>query len=135
VDYLPPELDGLERRLSRGPRPEPSAALRLRVLRGVRSALWRQYLAAKCRFAAAFAAIVLLAMGLSLGVRQATAAAWQQRESRISIATVARQLQTLSPGLSREQSLRLAASRHIGAAAGGQLPLGDTPAEREVYDP
>ena len=81
-------------------------------------------MAAKCRFAAAFAAIVLLAMGLSLGVRQATAAAWQQRESPISIATVARQLQTLSPGLSREQSLRLAASRHIGAEAGGQTPLG-----------
>jgi hypothetical protein len=73
-------------------------------------------------------------MGLSLGALQATASAWQQRESPRSIAMVASQLQQLSPGLSRKQSLRLAALRHIGAEANGQLSAGGT-VERAIYDP
>ena len=134
MDYLPPEFDSLERCLARGPRLRPPAALRSRVLGGVRSELWRQYLVAKCRFAAASAAMVLVVMGLSLSALQTTAAAWQH-ESPVSIAKVASQLQELSPGLSREQSLRLAALRHVGAEATGRLPLGSASLERELYDP
>jgi hypothetical protein len=100
----------------------------------VRSELRRQYLVARCRFAAAFAATALVAMGLSLGAFQATASAWQERESPPSIALVASRLQQLSPGLSRKQSLRLAALRQMGSKANGQLPSGSD-VERAIYDP
>lgn len=128
---LPPECEEVERLLACGPRPEPSAALRRRVLGSVQSELRRERISAKWRSASAFAAALLVALGLSLGVLQATSFALQQRESPPSVFEVARRLQLLSPGLSREDSLRQATLRHIGAEASGGTPLGDVPSERD----
>ena len=98
---FPPELERLERLLTCGPRPEPSAALRRRVLGGVQSELRSERIWPKWRFAAAFAATILVGLSLSLGVLQATGFAVQQRQSPRSVYEVARRLQQLSPGLSR----------------------------------
>lgn len=129
---LPPEFEGLERLLACGPRPEPSAALRPRVLGSVRSELHRECGSPKWQFAAAFAAVVLVGLGLSLGVLQATSFALQQRPSAPSVDEVARRLQVLSPGLSREDSLRQAMLRHIGAEASGRTTLSDLPSPRDI---
>lgn len=124
-----PELERLERLLASGPRPEPSAELRRRVLKSVRSELHGECISSKWQSAAAFAATLLVGLGLSLGVLQATSFALQQREPP-SVFEVARRLQVLAPGLSREDSLRQAALRHIGAEVSGRTTLSDLPSER-----
>lgn len=128
---LPPELEGLQRFLACGPRPEPSAALRRRVLGRVQSELHRERTARNWQFAAAFAATLLVGLSLSLGVLHASSFALHQRESPPSVFEVARRLQVLSPGLSREDSLRQATLRHIGAEVSGRTTLGDVPSERD----
>jgi hypothetical protein len=132
--HLPPELEPLERLLACGPRPQPSAALRRRVLGNVRSELRRERILPRWRFAGAFAAILLLGLSLSVGVLQATVFARQHRESPPSVYEVARRLQELSPGLSRPESLRQAVLRHIGAEVNCQTPLGEIPSEHERHD-
>ena len=132
---LPPELERLERHLACGPRLEPSAALRGRVLCGVRSKLRRERVLARWRFAAAIAATLLVGLSLLLGVLQATVFALQQSESPPSVCEVARRLQRLSPGLSRTESLRQAVLRQIGADASGQTPPGEIPSEHECHEP
>ena len=132
---FPSEFDRLERLLTCGPRPEPSAALRRRVLLGVQSELRSERIWSKWRFAMAFAATILVGLSLSLGVLQATGFAVQPRELPCSVYDVARRLQQLSPGLSREESLRQAVLRQVGADVNSQTPLGDTPPEREAHDP
>lgn len=127
------ELERVERLLTRGPRPVPSAALRQRVLSGVRSELRSNRILPRWRFAAAFAASVLLALSLLLGVLQANVFA-KQHESPPSLHEIAWRLQQLSPDLSREESLRQAVLRQIGADVGCQTPLGDIPSERECHD-
>jgi hypothetical protein len=134
---LPPELERVERFLTCGPRPEPSAALRRRVLSDVRSELRSERVLPRWRLAAAFAtlaATLLVAISLLLGVLQATSFALQQRESSPSVYEVARRLQVLSPTLSREESLRQAALRQIGADGSCQTPLGDIPSEHHRHD-
>jgi hypothetical protein len=129
---LPPELEQLERLLASGPRPEPPAALRRRVLGSVGFELHRESLSPRWRFAAAFAATLLVGLGLSLGVLQATSFALQPRPSPPSVYEIARRLQELSPALSREESLRQATLRQIAAEAGGRTPLGEIPSERDL---
>jgi hypothetical protein len=128
---LSPELERLERLLVGGPRPEPSAALRRRVLGGVKSELRSERILPRWRFAAAFAATLLVGLSLSFGVLQATSFALQQRELSPSVYEVARRLQQLSPGLSREESLRQAVLRQISAEVSCRTPLGEIPSERE----
>ena len=128
---LPPELERFERVLACGPRPGPSAALRRRVLSSVQSQLRSERILPRWRFAAAFAATILVGISLSLGALQATSFALQQRESAPSVYEVARRLQQLSPGLSRKESLRLAVLRHISAEANCRTPPGEIPSERE----
>jgi hypothetical protein len=132
---LPRELERLQRVLACGPQPEPSAALRRRVLRGVRTGLRSQRVLPRWRFAAAFATTLLAGLGLSLGVLQATVFAIQQHELSPSVCEVAKRLQQLSPGLSEEESLRQASLRQIGVEANCQTPLGDIPSMRECHDP
>jgi hypothetical protein len=132
---LPPEFEPLERLLACGPRPEPSTMLRQRVLSGVRSELRGDHMALEWRFAAAFAATLLVGLSLSLGVLQATSFALQQRESSPSLEEVAKRLRQLSPGLSRDESLRQAVLRLVGAEARCQTPLGDLPSQHEFHDP
>ena len=116
----------MERLLLREPAAEPSAALRRRVLDdvrselrqcvldGVRSELRREQERAKWRFAAAFAATLLVGLGLSLGVLQATSFALQQRESTPTLSDIAWQLQQLSPQISATDSRHQAMLRQIG---------------------
>ncbi len=128
---LPRELERLERLLVCGPRPEPSVALRRRILSSVVSELRSKRNFSRWRFAAAFAAALLVGLSLSLGIPQATVFAMQQRERSPSLCEVAKRLQQLSPGLSREESLRQAVLRQIGAAVNCRTPLGEIPSERE----
>ena len=129
---LPFDLEELEleRLLASGPRPEPSAALRQRVLGSMYAELHREGAWSRWRFAAACAAVLLVGLGLSLGVQQAAGDAFQHAASPPSVAEVARRLQELAPGLSREDSLRQATLRNIVAEVRGQTPLGEIPAER-----
>jgi hypothetical protein len=126
---LPPELEALEHVLACGPRPEPSAGLRRRVLGSLRSELHCEPTSRNWQFAATFAATVLLGLSLSLGVMQTTSLALQQSPPALSVDEVARRLQVLAPSLSREDSLRQAALRHIGAEASGPTTLGEVPSE------
>jgi hypothetical protein len=131
---LPPELERLERLLAHGPRPEPSAALRRRVLGSVRAELRSECVLPKWRFAMAFAAILLVGLSLSLSVLQATGFALQQCTSHPSVYEVARRLQQLSPSLSHKESLRQAVLRHMGAEVNCQTPLGDIPCKQKSHD-
>jgi hypothetical protein len=114
---LPPELERVERFLARGPRPAPSASLRRRILGDVRSELRRERLSPRWRFAAVFAATVLVELCLSLSIMQAVKYGWRQRETSPAVVDVARQLQQLSPGLSHEESLRQAKLRQSGVGS------------------
>ena len=129
---LPPELERLERFLVSGPRSAPSAALRGRVLEGIRSELHREHTWSKWRFAAALAAALLVDLCLSLAVVQATCFALQQRESHPSVHEVARRIQQLSPDLSPEESLRRAVLVRIGAEMGSRTNLDDVLCQRET---
>lgn len=132
---LPPELKRLERFLTRGPRPVPSAALRQRVFSNVRSELRSKRISSRWRFGVALAASLLVWLGLSLGAMQATVFALQHHEVSPSVFEVARRLQQLSPNLSREESLRQAVLRNIGAEVNCTTPLGDIPSVQECHDP
>jgi hypothetical protein len=121
-----PELDPLERLLTRGPRPLPSAGLRQRVLDGIRSELRRNMfntirmelrrdrIRSKWRFAAAFSATILVCLGISLGVMRSTRHSPSQQAASPSIDDVAWRLQQISPGLSKKESLLQASLRQIG---------------------
>jgi hypothetical protein len=132
---LPPELQRLERLLACGPRPEPSGALRQRVLGGVRSELRSKRIVLKWRVAAAVAATLLVGLSLSLGALQAAGFARQQRDVSPNVDEVALRLRQLSPGLSQEESLRQAVLRDIAAESSRQIPPGDFPSPRESHDP
>jgi hypothetical protein len=132
--YLPPELESLECLLADAPQPEPPDALRRRILDGVQTQLRRDRTVRRWRVAAASAAAVLVVIGLSLGALGATSFAFQPREPSPSIYEVARRLQQLSPGLSREESLRQAVLRQIGNSASSQTPLGEIPPEPQRDD-
>ncbi len=134
MENLPPELERLERLLAHGPRPEPSTALRRRVLSEVRSELRSERVLPPWRFAAAFAATLLVGLSLSRGVLHTTGFALQQAESPPSVYEIARRLQQLSPGLSRKESLRQAVLRQMGAETNDQTPLGDIPREPQSHD-
>jgi hypothetical protein len=133
-ELLPPELEHLERILAGGPRANPPAALEARVLGGVRSALRRRRIVRRWLSSAAFAATIFVAITLSPCVLQATGLAPQQSEPSVSIEEIARRLQQLAPRLTREDSLRQAALREIGADANCQTPLGDVTAEYQAHD-
>jgi hypothetical protein len=136
--HLPAELERLERLLANGPRPQPSAALRRRVIGRMRCELHSERVLPTWRVAAAFAATLLVGLSLWLGVLQATTVAMQQRDEPPSIEEIARRLRQLSPTLSRPESLRQAVLRQIGAEANCGTPLGDIPSipsEHESHHP
>ncbi len=153
---LPPELEQLERLLASGPQPSP--ALRERVLRRMRGELrlerggmekrgtvpflWRP--ATKIgtvpawRAAAAFAATLLVAMTLWMGVLQATAIATQHVQTPPSLEEIAQQLRQLSPTLSQTESLRQAFLRQISDGWRDGTPLVNVlfiPSDHELHHP
>jgi hypothetical protein len=102
------------------------------VLGSVRSELHRTAAWPKWRFSLAFAAVLLVGFGLSLSVLQATTLALQPNPSPPSVYEIARRLQELSPGLSRDESLRQATLRQIGAEVSGRVPFGEIPSQRDL---
>jgi hypothetical protein len=131
---LPPELQDLDRFLARGPRPEPSAALRRRVLSRMRSELDVGYVFSKWRFAAAFAATVLASLSLSLGVLHAGSLVLQPGGAPPSIDEVASRLQQLAPDLPREDSRVQAKLRHICVEVTREMPLGEILSDQDSHD-
>jgi hypothetical protein len=131
---LPYEVELLERQLERflscGPRPEPSVALRRRVLSDARSELRRGRFLPQWRFAATFAATVLVVLGLWLGMLQATSFALPSYGGPLPVEEVARRLQVLSPNLSQEDSVLQAKYRQICAEAHHETPAGETTSEQ-----
>jgi hypothetical protein len=106
--------------------PEPSPALRERVLWGVRSQLRREQRASRWRSAAALAATLLLGLGLSLAAGHAAARALGRHDSPPPLHEIARRIQQLSPDLSPEESVRQAMLVSIAAEVGGQPNLGES---------
>jgi hypothetical protein len=126
---FPQKLDRVERLLTLGLRPEPSTALRQRVLDDFRTELHRRRLTrlrvqllrdqkrANRRFAVACAVTLLVAVGLSIGAMNAAGIALRPPASTPTVAEVAWQLQQLSPDISPRDSLVQATLRHIGPEA------------------
>ena len=121
---LPPELERLERNLLSGPQVEPSAALRQRVLRGVRAELYCDRILPRWRFAAA-AAAVFVWLSLSLTAARAIDAALAPGQPHQSVREVAKRVQQLSPELSPEESLREAMLFQSAAELGSRISLED----------
>lgn len=138
---LPPELEQLERLLASGPQPSP--ALRERVLRRMRGELrlerrTRMRTVPAWRAAAAFAATLLVAMTLWMGVLQATAIATQHVQTPPSLEEIAQQLRQLSPTLSQPEALRQAFLRQISDGWRDGTPLVNVlliPADHELHHP
>jgi hypothetical protein len=147
TSQLSPELERLERLLAFGPRPEPSTALRERVLDDVRAELrhcvldrlrrelLREQRRSSWRFAAACAATLLLGLSLSLGAMHAAGFALQPPASTPTVYDVARQLQQLSPEVSQRDLLAQATLRQIGAEASCGKILNNIFAEAQSHDP
>jgi RNA polymerase sigma-70 factor (ECF subfamily) len=122
---LPADLEQLERALAAGPRWEPSAALRQRVLREVRAELRRDMrvelqrddVLPRWQFAAVTAA-------------QVAHSAMQPRESDPEVSAIAKQIQELSPDFLPDESLREARLLQLAGEAssrpffGEELPIG-----------
>jgi hypothetical protein len=127
---LPSECEQIEHLLGCAPRPEPSAALRWRVLADVhdelrhcvlhrlRVELRREQKRAGRRLALGCAAALLMAVGLAIGVMHAAGVPLNPPASAPSVADVAWQLQQLSPEMSQKDSLLQATLRQIGPNAG-----------------
>jgi hypothetical protein len=130
---LPPDLERLECLLACGPRPEPSAALRQRVLDDVRAELRQRVLdnlraelrrenaRVRWRVAAACAASLLVGLSLSLAFVQVAGFGLQAPTTTPTIADVARQIQQISPEATRQTSLNQARLRQIADASCGVI--------------
>jgi hypothetical protein len=131
------ERESFERLLASGPRPVPSAELRQRVLDGVRAELRknifdvmrielrREHIQSKLRFAAAFAATILVCLTISFGVIRSVRHSIAQEQSPPSIDNVAWRLQQISPGLSQDESELQVKLRYIGSESCGPTTLSD----------
>ena len=120
---LPAELEQVERLLMHGRRPMPSVALRQRVFGDVRSELHRRRSRTNWRFAAAFAATLLL--GLWFAAAHATCFALQQRSASSPIRELAVQIRRLTPDISPEEAVRRAMLVEIASQVGCRTPLCD----------
>ena len=143
---LAPELERLERLLTFGPQPEPSAGLQQRVLGDVRAELHQQRLArlrselfreqrrSRRRFALACAATILAGLGFSFGVMHAGGFALRPPASAPTVYDVARQLQQLAPAVSQRDLLAQATVRQIGAEASCGEILNNLFADTKSHD-
>lgn len=122
---LPRELERLECVLLGGPRPEPSPALRQRVLDGVRNELPSKSHLLKWQFALAFAATFLMSVILSAAVVHAAGIVLRQHEACPSIRDAATQLQEFSEELSQEEAIRRVTLLRIAAEVGCRTELSD----------
>jgi hypothetical protein len=158
---LPEELERVERLLTHGPRPEPSASLRRRVLdqvrselrgavrvstnlglgfsgsalNGLQSQLWRRRQRSKWQLAAAITATLLIAVSLSLGMLQASSFALQQREFTPTLSDIAWRIQQIAPQVSQRDSEYQASLRQIGNYASRGTAVNQLLSEFKSYDP
>jgi hypothetical protein len=137
-EHLTADLERLEGELAAGPRPEPSTALRQRVLRDVRTELHRRVqvelrrddFLPRWQIAAAAAVIVFVWVGLSFTAAQIAYSALQPREDNPAVSEIARQIQQLSPDFLPDESLREARLLQIAGEVtsrpffGEELPIG-----------
>ena len=144
---FPSELERVEHTLACAPRPEPSAALRRRVLDDVREELrhcvlhrlrvelLRQQKRSNRRIAVACAASFLVAVGLSIGAMHEAGVVLKPPASAPTVADVARRIQQLSPQMSERDSLLQATLRQVGPqAACGDL-LKNVCTDPKPHDP
>ena len=144
---FPSEPERVERLLTFGPRPEPSTALRQRILDDVRAELRRRLLdrlrvelfreqkRSSRRFAVACAATLLVGFSLSIGVMHAAGVALRPPASTPTVREVAWQLQQLSPEVSRRDSFVQATLRQIGPEATCRDILNNIFADAKSHDP
>ena len=103
---LSPELQRLERLLADRPMPDTPAALRGRVLGGIRVELCRNRLHDRWKFTAAMAATVVLWINLSLSATQATDYGLQLGSPQPLGRAVAEEIQEVLPELPPREVLR-----------------------------
>lgn len=113
---LHPELEHFERLLTES-RPDPSDALRERVMGDMRSQLRRQRVVRRLRFAGGMAAALLIGVGLSLATGRVTDY-YAQDSQRPSVHALAAEIQKQSPELSPEEAMRRAMLVQIAAQSG-----------------
>jgi hypothetical protein len=131
---LPREMERVERFLTAGPRPEPSAALRWRVLSQVQYELREDRSRSQQRWAVAIAATLLIGVSVSMAAFLRSVAPLRKNEAPPTVDTVAWRLQQVSPNLSREEALRQALLRNV-TQAGCLVPFGDIPSNHERHNP
>ena len=112
---LSPELERLERELAERAREGPSAALRARVIGGVRTELRRQRRQAGWGFAVAAAAAALVWINLSLTATRATDYRLGPGERSAAIDSLASQIRELLPEVSRREAVRQAVLLESGS--------------------
>jgi hypothetical protein len=103
---LPPELSEVERRLIERRSPQPSAALRERILAAMRNE--RKPKRATWQFVAAVAAAVLLILNLDLSLANLRAWSETQRIDSEGVAATARMLRQRHPDLSEPEAYQFA---------------------------
>lgn len=131
---LTPELERVERLLASQQPPVPSPSLRYRVLSDAWSELRSKRKTRRWRALSACAAVLFVAIGLLAAFLQATVVGARDAQPSLSVDQVAGRLQSLSPGLSREESLRQANLRYItGDMTGSHLR--DVFTEQKRHDP
>ena len=117
---LPPDLQELERDLAGRPRPVPPAALRQRVIGGVRAELRRNGSRNGWTFAAGLAAAVVVWVNLSLSATLATGFGSKRGGTGPPVEKVAEQIQQLLPELSDEEARRQAVLLQAGSDLRGR---------------
>jgi hypothetical protein len=158
---LPEDLERVDRLLARAPRCEPSAALRRRVLDQVRAELrgvvpvfvsrniglpssvlngWQAQLRrrrqqSKWSLAGAIAATLVITVGLSLGVLQASSFALQQGELTPTLSDIAWRIQQIAPQVSQRDSEYQASLRQIGDDASRGTAVARLLSEFKSNDP
>lgn len=130
-----PELERIERLLLSQQQPAPSPGLRYRVLSDAWAELRNKRKIRRWPGPVACAAILLVAVGLLGVVLQATVLGTRDVQPNPSVDRVAGQLQSLSPGLSREESVRQAKLRYITGGVMGSQTLRDVVTEQKRHDP
>lgn len=132
---ITPDLDRIERLLLSQQQPAPSPGLSYRVLSDTWAELRGKRKIRRWPGPAACAALLLVAVGLLAVVLQATVLGTRDVQPNPSVDQVAGRLQSLSPGLSREESVRQAKLRYITGGVMGSQPLRDIVTEQKRHDP
>ena len=112
---LSPELERLEQELAERIREEPAAALRARVIGGVRGELRRQRCRAGWAFAVAAAVAALVWINLSVTATRVTDYRLAPGEESATVEALASQIGELLPEVTRREAVRQAVLLESGS--------------------